>query len=97
MNDAPFFPAFQRGTATGYSPTGLKLLTVTAATVESPLPMIHRVLEMTSANHSPYAGEPLARYAQRVAAAAGLTVAKWELSGNDEEDPAVPGEEDRIY
>ena len=46
---------------------------------------------------SPFEGEPLPDYAQRVAESAGLTVAEWEITGNDGEDTAQDGEGDLIH
>jgi hypothetical protein len=69
------------GTIKGYSIVGRKLLTVSATSVTSDDSLIESLLKTTFPGMSPEAGETLEAFAERVAVAAGLTVAKWEPAG----------------
>lgn len=66
------------GTLKGYSVVGRKLLTVSATSATSDDSLIETLLKTTFPPMSPQAGETMEAFAERVAVAAGLTVAKWE-------------------
>ncbi len=68
-------------TATGFSVIGRKLLTVTADNAHSDDSLIENLLKATFPRMNQDSGESLEDFAIRVADAAGLTVATWELSG----------------
>ena len=69
------------GTLKGYSVVGRKLLTVSATSAVSDDSLIESLLKTTFPPMRPEAGETLEAFAERVAVAAGLTVAKWESAG----------------
>ncbi len=81
MNEPDSTSSAPKGIAKGYSVVGRKLLTVTATSATSDDSLIESLLQTTFPAINLRDGEMLEGFAERVAEAAGLTVAKWELSG----------------
>lgn len=81
MNEPGSTPPLPAGTAKGYSVVGRKLLTVTATSATSDDGLIESLLKITFPPMTFLPGETLEGFAERVADAAGLTVAKWDLVG----------------
>ena len=81
MSEPDTTPSLPAGTATGYSVIGRRLLTVTATSATSHDSLIETLLKTMFPKLSPRPGETVQGFAERVADAAGLTVANWECSG----------------
>lgn len=81
MTEPDSTPSLPAGTATGYSVIGRRLLSVTATSATSHDSLIETLLKTTFPKLSPHPGETVKDFAERVADAAGLTVANWECSG----------------
>ena len=83
MHDSDSISASPKGTVKGYSVVGRKLVTVTPSSASSDDSLIDSLLQITFPRISPAPGETLREFAERVAEAAGLTVAKWEMGGEE--------------
>ena len=81
MSEPNSKPSVPGGTATGFSVIGRKLLTVTATSATSNDSLIESLLKTTFSNLRLHPGETVDAFGERVAEAAGLTVASWEFSG----------------
>ena len=81
MSESTSKPALPDGTLKGYSVVGRKLLTVTPTSATSDDSLIDNLLKTTFDSVDFQPGGSLEEFAEKVAEAAGLTVAKWEPGG----------------
>lgn len=97
MSEEKYIPGFQRGRAVALDANDTALLTITAAGVEPSASPLSELIRKTTAHLTPFAGEPLNAFAERLAAAGGLQVPAWRYEIPPDGPEEVEEEDDIIY